>query len=136
MKKFDTVPPCTPIFLRVRASEACNVYIINKGSSGSLSTLIPNECDKNNRLSNPDEFIQFPSTGADYEFELDQNCGTEMIIVLAYSSALGDPAQAERDCKDILNLEKKELLRDVKLVKKPPRPCVCRGCIEVQFTVK
>ena len=101
VKKFDTVPPCTPIFFRVRANEPCYVYIINRGSSGNLTTLIPNECDKNNQLLQPDQFIQFPSPDADYEFELDQNCGTETIIVLAYSGDLGDPKQAEKDCEDI-----------------------------------
>ena len=136
VKKFDTIPPCTPIFFRVRASEPCYVYIINKGSSGGLTTLIPNDCDQNNRLERPEHFIQFPSSGADYEFELDQNCGTETIVVLAYSHAISDANQAEKDCEEILCEEKKEVFRDIKVVKKTSHHSVCRGCIEVQFTVK
>ena len=135
--KFDTVPPCTPIFFKVLANKPCYVYIINQGSSGNLTTLIPNECDKNNRLLRPDHFIQFPSPNADYEFELDQNCGTETIIVLAYSDALGDPKQAEKDCEDILKSgEEKDVLRDIKVHKKTSQQFLCRGCIEIQFTVK
>ena len=146
VKKFDTIPPCSPIYFRVRASEPCYVYIINKGSSGTLTTLIPNECDENNRLTSPEQFIQFPSVGADYEFELDQNCGTETIVVLAYSAnAVCDTKQAERDCKRILSGDTEKdhsevLSRDIKLVKKHSNASqcasACRGCIEIQFTVK
>lgn len=98
--------------------------------------LIPNECDQNNQLLQPDQFIQFPSPDAEYEFELDQHCGTETIVVLAYSNAISDPKQVEKDCMDILNGEKKDLFRDIKVVKKPPHQCLCRGCMKIQFSVQ
>ena len=44
--------------------------------------------------------VRFPPAEADYEFELDANTGTEVVVVLAYSSRVAVD-HAERDCERI-----------------------------------
>ena len=131
VKKFNSVPPRTPIFLRVSASKTCYIYIINIGSTGSMSTLIPNDCESENYLQ-AGQYLQFPSPEAGYTFELDENSGKETIIVLAYDRALSEVDQAERDCADLVKKEKKEQLRDIKIVKNRQPP---RGFLKVHFNV-
>ena len=130
VKKFNSVPPCTPIFLRVSASKTCYVYIINIGSTGNMSTLIPNDCESKNHLQ-AGQYLQFPSPEAGYTFELDENSGTETIIVLAYDRALSEVDQAERDCANLVKQEK-EQFRDIKIVKNHQPP---RGFLKVHFNV-
>ena len=127
-KKFNSVPPCTPIFLKVSASKTCYVYIINIGSTGNMTTLIPNDCESENCLQ-AGEYLQFPSPKAGYTFELDANSGKETIIVLAYDRALSKVDQAEQDCA---NLIKQERARDIKIVKNHQLP---RGFLRVNFSV-
>ena len=131
VKKFNAVPPCTPIFLRVSASKTCYVYIINIGSTGNMTTLIPNDCESENNLQ-ARQYLQFPSREAGYTFELDEKSGKETIIVLAYDSALSKVDQAERDCANLMKLERKEQFRDIKVVKNQPP----KGYLKVQFNVK
>ena len=89
VKKFNSVPPCTPISLKVSASKTCYVYIINIGSTGNniMTTLIPNDCECENHLQ-AGQLLQFPSPEAEYTFELDENSAKETIVVLAYERAL------------------------------------------------
>lgn len=136
VKKFNSVPPCTPIFLRVYANESCYIYIINIGSSGNMSTLIPNDCESENHLQ-AGHYLQFPSPEAEYTFELDENSGKETIIVLAYDGPLGEVHQAERDCADLMKQENIEQHRDIKIVNKHPisRNLPPRGFLKVHFNV-
>ena len=131
VKKFNSVPPCTPIFLRVTASKTCYVYIINIGSTGNMSTLIPNDCESENYLQ-AGQYLQFPSPEAGYTFELDEKSGKETIIVLAYDRALSEVDQAEQDCTHLVKQEKKEQFRDIKIVKNHQPP---RGFLKVHFNV-
>ena len=123
--KANTVRPGTQLFLKVSASESCYIYIINIGNSGNITTLIPNDCDQNNHLQRG-ECLQFPSPKSGYDFELDETCGKETIVVLAYKERLSDVEQAKSDCA---NLVKKE--RDIRIVKKH----LLKGYLEIQFTV-
>ena len=125
--KYSTVPPLTPLIVRVTANQRCYLYIINIGSSGRLSTLIPNESDKNN-VASPGETIQFPPIDADYEFELDEQSGTEIIIVMSYASERSVEA-AETDC---CQMREKSVYREVKIKKKQVIPL---GMVEMQFSV-
>ena len=136
VKKFNSVPPCTPIFLRVYASESCYIYIINIGSSGNMSTLIPNDYESENHLQ-AGQYLQFPSPEAEYTFELDENSGKEAIIVLAYDRPLSEVDQAERDCADLVKQEKKDQFRDIKIVNKHPitRSQHLGGFLKVHFNV-
>ena len=131
VKKFNSVPPCTPIFLRVSASKTCYVYIINIGSTGNMTTLIPNDCESENHLQ-AGQHLQFPSPEAEYTFELDENSGKETIIVLAYERALSKVDQAEHDCANLVKQGKKEQLRDIKIFKNHQPP---RGFLKVYFNV-
>lgn len=129
--KVNAIPPRTPIFLRVSASKTCYVYIINIGSTGNMTTLIPNDCECENNLQ-AGQYLQFPSREAGYTFELDENSGKETIIVLAYDSALSKVDQAERDCANLMKLERKEQFRDIKIVKNHQPP---KGFLKVHFNV-
>ena len=124
--KVNTVQPGTQLLLKISASASCYVYIINIGSSGNITTLIPNDCDKSNHLQSG-QYLQFPSPKSGYDFELDETCGKETIVVLAYNETLSDVEQAKSDYAD---LAKKE--RDIRIVK---RHSSLKGLLEIQFTV-
>ena len=125
MKVTNKVQPGTQIFFRVSSSESSYVYIINIGSSGNITTLIPNDCDHNNHLQSG-QYLQFPSPKSEYEFELDENCGKETVVVMAYSEPLSNVEQAQSDYADLVKQE-----RDIRIVKKHS----LERCIEIQFTV-
>ena len=75
--KVNTVHPGTQLFFKVSASEDCYIYIINMGSSGNITTLVPNDCDHDNHLQHG-QYLQFPSPESMHEFELDENCGRKL----------------------------------------------------------
>ena len=120
-KKYSSVPPGTPLCVQVKANRGCYIYIINIGSSGKVSTLIPNEYEPQNYLT-PDATLVFPSKEADYEFELDSHSGEETLVLLAYSTQCNID-QAERDC---LRLKKYAISDQHNFL----------GSLEVQFSVK
>ena len=84
-KKRCRVPSYTPLCLRVQANQRCYVYIINIGSSGNVTTLVPNQ-DEPRHLVEPGATLEFPSKEADYDFELDGQSGEEILVLLAYST--------------------------------------------------
>jgi hypothetical protein len=104
---------------------SCYIYIINIGSSGNITTLIPNDCDKNNHLQSG-QYLQFPSPRSGYDFELDETCGKETLAVLAYNERLGNIEQAKSDYAD---LDRKE--RDISI----KRHSSLITFLEIQFTV-
>ena len=123
--RVNAVQPGTQLLLKVSASTSCYVYIINIGSSGNVTTLIPNDYDKNNYLQEGQD-LQFPSPKSGYDFELDETCGKETMVVLAYNERLRDAEQAK--C-DYANLNKKE--RDINV----KRHSSLLKILEIQFTV-
>ena len=131
LTKYSNVPPLTPLTVAVTVNQSCYLYIINIGSSGNLTTLIPNEHDEDNRAV-PGQSVQFPPEGAEYEFELDSNTGTEIVVVLAYSSNI-TVEDAESECKRMRNSSTVTVERDIKIKKKAVLPI---GTVEMQFSVK
>ena len=139
-KKYSSVPPGTPLCVQVKANRGCYIYIINIGSSGKVSTLIPNEYEPQNYLTS-DTTLVFPSKEADYEFELDNHSGEETLVLLAYSTQC-NTEQAERDCHRLK--EDATTYRDITIKKKSsqaPSDSCCDQCnllgfLEVQFSVK
>ena len=123
--KVNNVQPGTQLLLKVSASVSCYVYIINVGSSGNITTLIPNDHDKNNYLQSG-QYLQFPSPKSGYEFELDETCGKETVVVLAYTEQLTDVEQTKSDYAD---LDRKE--RDISI----KRHSSLLRFLEIQFTV-
>ena len=126
--KVNPVQPGTQLLLRISASASCYVYIINIGSSGKITTLIPNDYDKNNHLQSG-QYLQFPSPNCGYDFELDETCGKETIVILAYNEQLRDVELAKIDYAD---LDKKE--RDIRIVQRHAHSSF-KGFLEIQFTV-
>ena len=137
VKKFDTVLPNTPLELRISADQPCFVYVINIGSTGEETLLIPNEYETNNFLE-ADTQMLFPPPDAGYEFEVDENCGTETIVLLAYEQPLEKTEQASKDCrrlraKDTTVVEEStELYRGIKIKPKKSKQEAI-GFLEMQF---
>ena len=139
-KKYSSVPSGTPLCVQVKANRGCYIYIINIGSSGKVSTLIPNEYEPQNYLTS-DTTLVFPSKEADYEFELDNHSGQETLVLLAYSTQC-NTEQVERDCLRLK--EDAPTYRDITIKKKisqaPSNSCCDQrnllGFLEVQFSVK
>lgn len=123
--RINAVQPGTQLLLKVSASTSCYVYIINIGSSGNITTLIPNDYDKNNHLQCSQD-LQFPSPKSGYDFELDETCGKETVVVLAYNERLRDAEQAK---SDYANLNRKE--RDISV----KRHSSLLRFLEIQFTI-
>ena len=126
VKARNTVQPGTQLVLKVSADVPCFVYIINIGSSGNITTLIPNAYDKINHLQS-DQHLLFPSPKSGYDFELNETCGKETVVVLAYSECLKDVEQAKSDIADLVKKE-----RDIRIVKRHSSLLCCH---EIQFTV-
>ena len=138
VKKYDTVAPYTPLQLNLSASQSCYVYIINIGSAGDQTVLVPNEFEEHNYLE-AGKVMMFPSSTADYEFELDENCGLETIVLMAYQSPLENCDQAISDCgafrKGSIKEEMPvELHRGIKVKPKRQRQQPI-GFLEIQFAV-
>ena len=129
--KYNTIPPLTPLTVTVTVNQLCHLYVINIGSSGNMSTLVPNELDDVNEAK-PGQTIQFPPEGAEYVFELDNNSGTEIVIVLGYCSRV-TVEHAESDCERIRNNNRVAVERDIKIKKK--NVIVPIGTVEMQFSV-
>ncbi len=129
--KYTTIPPLTPLTVVITVNQLCYLYVINIGSSGNVSTLIPNEFDNNNEAK-PEQTIQFPPDGAEYELELDNNSGTEIVIVLGYSKRV-TVEHAENDCERIRNNNRAVVERDITIKKK--NVVVPIGTVEMQFSV-
>ena len=127
VRKYSSVPPLTPLCVRVKASLDCYIYIVNIGSSGNVTTLVPNDHEPCHLLE-PGRTLQFPPEGADYEFELDKQSGVETLVLLAYSTPCG-VEQAESDCHRIK--ENAAICRDITVRQKSQTPL---GLLEVQFS--
>lgn len=130
-KTYKSVHPGTCIVIRLRASHPCHVYIFNKGSSGRISLLVPNEDNATNFIP-ADRTFDFPPKDADYDFEMDENCGVETLEIFAYTQRLSFDGGSIPDALQ-------ECFRDVKLKKKnastdsPPQNM--NGYLELQFNV-
>ena len=134
VKRYDTVLPNTPLQLQISADQACYVYVINIGSSGDETVLVPNEFDMNNHLEAGTQML-FPPFDADYEFELDEDCGTETIVLLAYEQPLAKNEQALTDCGRLrTKYESTQLFRGIKIKAKQTEQEVI-GYLEVYFVV-
>ena len=136
-KKRCSVPPYTPLCMRVQANQRSYIYIINIGSSGKITTLVPNEYEPRH-LVDRGTTLEFPSREADYKFELDGQSGEEIIVLLAYPC---ETNQAERDCVKLRTRE--PLYRDITIKRKTEPPPTCDkelncnaplGFLEVHFT--
>ena len=127
VRKYSSVPPFTPLCMRVKTNKACYIYILNIGSSGRVSTLIPNDDEPQHHLE-PGRVLEFPPEGADYAFELDDQPGVETLILLAYSIPCR-VEQAERDCCRVR--EDATVKRDITVKKRSQTPL---GFLELQFS--
>ena len=129
-KTYKSIPPGTCILLRLRCTQQCYVYIFNKGSSGRTTLLIPNEEDTTNFIPADKTFV-FPPPDAEYDFEMDENCGTEIIQVFAFTERV--PFGGETTPHSL-----QECFRDVALKKKGTTAVSVKrkGFLEIQFIVQ
>lgn len=142
VSRYTSVPPLTPLVVTVTVNTTCYLYIINIGSTGNITTLIPNALDDDNKADPAgDKPLQFPPPDADYEFELDSNSGTETVVVLAYCEQVSVD-QAKDDYKKMKE-NKVVVERDITIKRKTkvtvpaPAPVVIPlGTVEMQFSVK
>ena len=132
LTKYTKVPPQSPLVITASVNTKSYLYVINIGSSGNLATLVPNDEDDCNEAM-PNGIVQFPPVDADYEFVLDNNCGTEVVMVLAYSSRVS-VSIAEDDCRRISSKQSIGAVveRDITIKKK--RTAMPLGIVEMQFS--
>lgn len=101
----------TSIRLEVTSDSNCFLYILNIGTSGKTTLLLPNEYEPNNSFSAHQTYYL---PGEDCGFEIDGPSGKETIQVLAFSSKqpvldkLVNPA----------NVQEKTLYRDIVVKRK------------------
>lgn len=125
----DTVPVGSSIRLEITASSKCYLYIINVGTSGKTSFLLPNEYDPTNHFS-ADETYYFP----DREFGLDIEgpSGKETIQILAFS-------EKQTKLETVANepIQEKELYRDIVIRRKKANVTTLKkGFAQIQFDVQ
>lgn len=124
----NAVPIGTNIRLEVSTNSRCYLYIINKGTSGKVSLLLPNEYDTTNHF-NPYQTYYLP--GIDSGFEIEGPPGKETIQILAYS-------EKQMTLENLVNrpVQDDELYRDISIKRKKQSAAIKKGFAQVQFHVK
>ena len=127
----DTVPIGTSIRLEITADRDCYLYILNIGTSGRVSMLLPNEYDSENFFrANQTHYLP----GEDFGFEIEGPAGKETIQIMAFSNK---PSILSSLTQTDIHVDKRALYRDITIRKKQPALQTNRvGYAQVQFHVK
>lgn len=123
----DAVPIGTSIRLEIAADTDSYLYIINIGTSGRVSMLLPNEYESEN-FFRANQTYYLP--GKDFGFEIEEPVGKETIQIMAFSSrpsVLNSHTQVQE-------VEKRTLYRDIVIRRKAQAGKV--GYAQIQFLVK
>ena len=123
----ECVPLDAEIRLEITTDAPCFLYVINIGTSGKTTVLLPNEYQTDN-------FFQGSQTyylpGEDYGFKLEGPSGKEIIQVMAFSQK--QVALSSHAGNDI----QAPLLRDISIIRKKEDSELKRGFAQVEFLVK
>ena len=134
VQSFDTstVTIGTSVRIEISADSNCYMYIINIGTSGKTSLLLPNECELNNYFC-ANQIYRLPDEEIG-SFEISGPPGKETIQVLAFSN--------RQTCFDKLitsstNDMTRDLYRDITFKRKSVTHSIERkGFAQIQFNVK
>lgn len=126
----DTVKVGTSIRLEITTDSNCYMYIINIGTSGKTSLLLPNEYE-------PFHFFHANQTyylpGEDFGFEINGPAGKETIQVLAFSNKQSILDKLVNSSE----VQEKILYRDIVIKRKAvPPPAEEKGFALIQFDVQ
>lgn len=120
----------TSLRLEISADSNCYIYILNIGTSGKTSILLPNEYEKDNHFA-AHQTYHFPDK--DYGFEIEGPPGKETIQVMALTHQLESlHTMAESGVCE------KEIYRDISIKRKrtSASPSERKGFAQIQFTVE
>ena len=126
----DAVPIGTEIRLEIITDSPCYLYILNIGTSGKTSLLLPNEFDPTNYFSaNQTYFLPEKDSG----FIIEGPCGKETIQILAFSHK-----QDSYEKLAVEPIQERELYRDISVrrKKKLNSDTEKKGFVQVQFDVQ
>ncbi len=127
----DQVTRGSSLRLAVSADSNCYIYIVNIGTSGNTSVLLPNEYEKDNQFA-AHQVYYFP--GEDYGFEVSGPPGKETIQVMALSYKL-ESLNRMAETK----VCEKEIYRDISIKRKKAVAASSserKGFAQIQFDVK
>ena len=123
----ECVPLDAEIRLEITTDAPCFLYVINIGTSGKTTVLLPNDYQADN-------FFQGRQTyylpGEDYGFKLQGPSGKEIIQVMAFSQK-----QVALSSHTGTNIQE-PLLRDISIIRKREDSELKRGFAQVEFFVK
>ena len=123
----NAVPIGTSIRLEITADCECYMYILNIGTSGKVSWLLPNECDSNH--FRPNQVYHLPDP--EYGFDIEGPVGKETLQIFAFS-------QKQRKLEDLAgkSFQEKELYRNIVVRRRKVVPEEKKGFAQVQFNVQ
>ena len=124
----DSVKVGTAIRLEITADCDSYLYIINIGTSGKTTMLLPNSYDPSNYFK-ANQIYYLP--GEDFGFEIDGPSGKETIQMMAFSQR-----ETSLDKLSGCSIHKKELYRDITIKRKVNVPSLKKGFAQVQFEVQ
>ncbi|XP_019854164.1 PREDICTED: uncharacterized protein LOC105313384 isoform X2 [Amphimedon queenslandica] len=124
----QTVRVGTSIRLEITTDSNCYLYILNIGTSGKTTLLLPNEYETNNYFN---AWQSYNLPGEDCGFEIDGPSGKETIQVLAFSSR--QPVLDKLVCA--ASVQEMTLYRDI-VMKRKAQAVEQKGYAFVQFDVQ
>ena len=124
----ECVPLNTEIQLQITASAPCFLYVINIGTSGKTTLLLPNEFQADNYFQGGQTYYL---PGKDYGFRLKGPSGKEIIHVMAFSRKQALALTSHTGS----NIEE-PFLRDVSIIRKSAADSDLNcGFVQVEFLV-
>lgn len=124
----ECVPLNTEIRLQITTSAPCFLYIINIGTSGKTTVLLPNEYQADNYFQGGQTYYL---PGKDYGFSLQGPSGKEIIHIMAFSKK---PVLALTSHTGT-NIEE-PLMRDISIIRKSAESEMKCGFAQVEFLVR
>lgn len=117
------------IRLEVTADSNCFLYILNIGTSGNTTLLLPNEYERNNQFS-ANQTYYLPDK--DYGFEISGPPGKETIQIMAFSNRLD-----MLDKMAVTTVQEREIYRDITIRRKKRIADTTekKGYAQIQFSV-
>lgn len=122
----SSVPTGTEIRLEISVDVPSYLYVLNVGTSGSATMLLPNQHERNN-FFHANQTYHFP--GRNYGFEIQGPPGREVIQVMAFSSQQ-DSLTLHSGCA----IQKEPLLRDIRILQTTSQE-KRQGFAQVEFIV-
>ena len=123
----NAVPIGTSIRLEITTNSECYLYVLNIGTSGKITILLPNEFDDNYFLPNQAYHLPDPELG----FDITGPSGKETLQFLAFSSK-----QSLLEKLSNKPIQEEELLRNIVIKRRMPSvPNERKGFTQVQFHV-